>query len=82
MAEFFDHLPEPMANPWALEYGISLVRRSADLATDILATEDSGSVRLACVVNQLYEVGNSMPVFLKFAEAPPPPVPSHKPKAT
>lgn len=82
LAEHFDRLSDPVANPWALEYGLSLVRRSVDLATDILSSEDSEATRLAHVVNQLYEVGNSMPVFLKFAEAPPPPVPARRPRTT
>jgi hypothetical protein len=76
MAEFFDHLPSPMAHPWALESGLRRVRRSAELATDILDTADSSSDRLARPVNQLREVGNSMPGFLRFAEAPPPAYPS------
>jgi hypothetical protein len=81
LTDFFAQRTDPMANPWALEYGLNLCRRSTDLATEILAAEESSPERLACVVNQLYEVGNSLPIFLKFSEVPPPPVPSRTPKA-
>jgi len=74
----FSRLPEPMPNPWALEAGLDLARRSTELARGVLDRADASPTLLARVVNQLYEVGNSMPVFLRFAEAPPPAVRSGK----
>jgi hypothetical protein len=83
LVELSTHLarpPVPPANPWAWESCISLIRESTELAAYLLARARSEKVLLAHVTNQLYEVGASIPIFLKFAEAPPPPTPSRTPK--
>jgi hypothetical protein len=73
--EALSHLPAPMPNPWALEAGLNLISRSIELANSVLEKSGTDKSMLACLANQLHEVGASLSYFMLAARSPPPPPP-------
>jgi hypothetical protein len=74
MAETISARVRNPANPFALEAGLSLLRRSTELAAEVLRSQDPDPGTLVAVVNQLYETMVVLPLFLRAAETPPRPL--------
>lgn len=80
MTEQISKMPVEWPNPFALAAGIELLRRSAELANSVLASDHMDRTLLIHLTNQLYEVRNSFPLFLNAAGAKPATFPSRKAK--
>src|SRR5690242_6393791 len=76
LADAIASMSTPMANPFAVEAGLDLIRRTVDLATEVLRAEEATPILLARVTNQMYEVGASFGYFMLAARSTPPPFPS------